>query len=137
MNLNNVPGDMLILTIDREVETTTCYRCQGDGKAWANNGKGEYNIEVDCPACGGSGHGTGRRKVRVQGWVGLDIDSDFESDFESTVIELDFYRTDDEHNSFYFYGQIKDLPEKLVTAFLDKTLPPEIADNLKEVECDE
>ena len=68
------PGEMLLLTIDRDVERM-CGDCEGHGRIrWREQDGTEegYEGDCECPAC----HRTGKRTVHVRGWCEIEYEHD-------------------------------------------------------------
>jgi len=127
MNINDLPPNALVLTIRSEPYEVECDNPE------CRNGKCIIVAHPDdplddCPAC----HGTGKRRVRLVGWVEVEPDSEY----ETTQIEycVQVYQQEPEFKGFYVEGSIEEIITNLVSAYRAKTLPPEIAENLEEVD---
>ena len=123
-------GEMLIITIDREVERECdCIETiTGESPITGQS----YDVATmpakDCPTC----HGTGQRKVRLRGFVPILLWYSYSTcgpDFGLSVSGV----VGDRSNTYE--GAVQNLANNIITAYRDGTLPPEIAANLEE--CDE
>ena len=122
--MNLPPGEMLLLTIDRVVDDV---KCNHEGPmlmgAWCKCVKGMMISSPgfqmgNCPKC----KGTGKRRVRVRGWMKLDYEHDF--DFED--FSLDLLRSDC-NRSFYYGGPLDEAQDAIIAAWRDGTLPDGVA----------
>ena len=113
--MNLPPGEMLLLTIDRDVDRD-CDECGDDIVLVMARCVGG---QVACPSC----HGTGKRRVRVRGWMKLDYEHDF--DFED--FSLDLLRSDC-NRSFYYGGPLDEAQDAIIAAHFAGTLPDGVAE---------
>ena len=137
MQLNLPPGEGLYLWIDRVVEGKCDWEglfggCQAscfDGEVDVH---GEGIMDADCPKC----HGTGKRRVRVQGWCEVGIDELPEIDSASEY-SLDAYGSSIS-SGWYSLSDLDDkaqddLIKQLIAAHFAGTLPDGVA-HIEEVD---
>lgn len=112
MNLPN--GEKLILTIDRVLPERKCEKCDGRGYYYVGNADGGDG-PWDCLVC----KRTGRRTVRLRGWVEMRTSRRgfvWQENLGGIAADCTRY----------------DMADRIATAYLVGTLPPEIAANIEE-----
>jgi len=120
-----VDGERLLLTIDRVVDSDEwCPHCH-EGVVESTT-----NALIRCDKC----HGTGKRKVRVTGYVEVVVWGN-DNDSNWYIGEGDL-KTDRSGEGTWPNDAIEDYIAAVVTAYLAGTLPDAIAANLKRENVD-
>ncbi len=131
----NLPdGERQLITIDREV-TVDCpiIQCKA-GTLYQQLSSNEGPVAIaKCDHC----NGTGRVKRRIVGWCEVEVElfdntTGYTPDDRIDFSTVPYHRWHDEGSIYKPIEYADHMRDKVVTAYLDGTLPPELAENIKE-----
>ena len=131
MNIEVPDTATLILLIPRQTVSVVCDDKRGVVHVVIPDSGNEYDLDthlIGCPSC----HGTGRREVEVEGWVGVD-----KKRFGDCEHDYNLYIVDPGRENYYYIIHADDTDKaisELLAAYADGTLPEAVRRGIREVD---